>query len=125
MGREHIGNDTNIAMHASQCIGQRLGRNDDTVAQADPTTNRLFDIGRHVAQVPVLAGHLDDVIIHLVNTQCLGIGLQPNNFADWAFTVTTLQNDDVRRLTLDLDDGGHLVGNMPTDAPRSFELDKG
>ncbi|MNC77522.1 hypothetical protein D3C75_1294910 [compost metagenome] len=66
---------------------------------------------------------IDDIVIQFIDSPRIGIGSQQRNIINQPFRVPALDDNNVRRLTLNLNDGRHEVMNFPLDSSGSFKLD--
>ncbi|MNF95109.1 hypothetical protein D3C84_778470 [compost metagenome] len=111
-------------MHAFEGIGQRLGRHHHPVAQPDCTPHDLLNANHGLAHVSVFLRNVDDIVIELEDPESPGAVFDSLHFIHRALTVAPLQNDDVRRLALQLNVRRRMVRKITEHLTRSFQLQK-
>ncbi|MNM68957.1 hypothetical protein D3C81_805340 [compost metagenome] len=124
--RQHVGHHTNVVMHVRQRIAQRLGGDHHAIAHADGTPYQLlhFVLARHVADMRIAVRNVDHEIIELIDAPRAGVFLQARDFVDRTFGIAPLQDDHVRRMALDFDDGRQVVMNAPMRPAGGLQFDQ-
>ncbi|MCY1455038.1 hypothetical protein D9M71_721440 [compost metagenome] len=68
--------------------------------------------------------NVDHEVIQLIDASRTGVFLQARDFVDRTFGIAPLQDDHVRRMALDFDDGRQVVMNAPMRPAGGLQFDQ-